>query len=63
MGIVSLHHQPSATPGARRIERRNRKRTMQHTVGTAARMAAWTAGFLTLGWLVFAGFYGLLGNA
>lgn len=63
MGIVSLHHQPSATPGARRIERRNRKRTIQATAGRAARAAAWTAGFVALGWLVFAGFYGLLGNA
>jgi len=55
VGIVSLHHQPSG-PIAHRIERRNRKRTIQATV-------AWTAGLLALGWLVAAGFYGLLGNA
>ena len=62
MGIVSLHHQPSG-PIAHRIERRNRKRTIQAGAGTAARTVAWTAGLLALGWLVAAGFYGLLGNA
>jgi hypothetical protein len=62
VGIASLHHQTSA-PVAHRIERRNRKRTLQAAAGTAARTVAWTAGFLALVWLVAAGFYGLLGNA
>lgn len=61
MAIAYLHR--PAKPSAHRIERRSRKRTKQATAGMAGRLALWTLGFLTLGWLVAAGFYGLLVSA
>jgi hypothetical protein len=44
----------------RRIERRGRRRVARTTALWLAGMAAWCFVFLTLGWLVAAGFYGLL---
>lgn len=62
MAIASVHRR-AAGPVAHRIERRNRKRNLRENAGIMARMAGWTAGFVLLGWLVAAGFYGLLVNA
>jgi len=45
-----------------RIERRRRGRTVRSTVVWLAGLAAWSGLFLGLGWLVAAGFYGLLSN-
>ncbi|HEY0492781.1 MAG TPA: hypothetical protein VGD57_04875 [Candidatus Dormibacteraeota bacterium] len=61
MAIASVHRR-AAGPVAHRIERRNRKRSLRGQAGMLARTAAWAAGFLLLGWLVAAGFYGLLVN-
>jgi len=62
VAIANLHHR-TTQPGAYRIERRARKRTLQATAGAAGRIALWTLGFFALGWLVAAGFYGLLVSA
>jgi hypothetical protein len=45
-----------------RVERRRRGRIARSTAMWLAGIAAWTALFLGLGWLVAAGFYGLLVN-
>ncbi|MDQ6709948.1 MAG: hypothetical protein M3Z11_05260 [Candidatus Dormibacteraeota bacterium] len=62
MAIAYLNRR-AAKPAAHRIERRSRKRTMQATAGMAGRFALWTIGFFLIGWLVAAGFYGLLVSA
>ena len=61
MAIASVQRR-AVGPTAHRIERRNRKRTLRSTAELAGRTAGWTASFLLLGWLVVAGFYGLLIN-
>ena len=43
-----------------RVERRSRRRTSRSTALWLAGMAGWCLAFLALGWLVAAGFYGLL---
>jgi hypothetical protein len=45
-----------------RVERRRRGRIARSTAVWLAGAAAWTVLFLGLGWLVAAGFYGLLAN-
>ena len=45
-----------------RIERRRRGRTVRSTALWLTGLAAWSGLFLGLGWLVAAGFYGLLSN-
>ncbi|MDQ6884892.1 MAG: hypothetical protein M3077_11770 [Candidatus Dormibacteraeota bacterium] len=62
MATVYLHRRPTR-PVAHRIERRARKRTVLATAMSAGRLAAWTLGFFVIGWLVAAGFYGLLVSA
>ncbi|MEO6797793.1 MAG: hypothetical protein ABI401_16700 [Candidatus Dormibacter sp.] len=62
MAIASVHRRP-AGPAAHHIERRNRRRTLRSMAGLAVRTAGWMAGFILLGWLVVAGYYGLLVNA
>jgi hypothetical protein len=52
----------SAANHGHRLERRNRRRTSRATVQWVAGIGAWSIGFLALGWLVAAGFYGLLVN-
>jgi len=42
------------------LERRNRRRRGRATALWVVGIAAWSALFLVLGWLVAAGFYGLL---
>lgn len=61
MAIASVHRR-AAGPVVHRIERRNRNRSLHDNLGILARMAGWIAGFLLLGWLLAAGFYGLLVN-
>jgi hypothetical protein len=46
-----------------RVERRSRRRTTRETAFWLAGVAGWCVVFLTLGWLIAAGFYGLLVNA
>ena len=58
MSIASTHRPPAGR--ARRVERRNRRRVARSTVQGLASVAAWSLLFLALGWLVAAGFYGLL---
>jgi hypothetical protein len=62
VAIASIHRR-AAGPVAHRIERRNRKRNLRDNAALLGRTAGWAAGFLLLGWLVAAGFYGLLVNA
>jgi hypothetical protein len=45
-----------------RLERRNRRRITRATTFWLAGIVAWCLLFLVLGWLVAAGFYGLLEN-
>jgi hypothetical protein len=45
-----------------RVERRRRGRIARSTATWLLGMAAWSGLFLGLGWLVAAGFYGLLAN-
>jgi hypothetical protein len=45
-----------------RLERRNRRRTNRAAIHWVAGVGAWSVLFLALGWLVAAGFYGLLVN-
>jgi hypothetical protein len=52
----------SAVGHGRRLERRNRRRTSRATAHWVAGIGAWSILFLALGWLVAAGFYGLLVN-
>jgi hypothetical protein len=46
-----------------RVERRSRRRVARQTVIWVAGIAAWCTVFAALGWLIAAGFYGLLVNA
>ena len=46
-----------------RVERRSRRRVARNNARWVAGMAAWCLVFLTLGWLVAAGFYGLLAGS
>ncbi len=50
----------SAPRRTRRLERRNRRRVARSTVYWLAGVVAWCLLFLALGWLIAAGFYGLL---
>ncbi len=50
----------SAVRHGHRVERRNRRRTTRSAALWIGRIAAWGLLFLGLGWLVAAGFYGLL---
>jgi hypothetical protein len=59
VAIASVHRR-AAGPVSHRIERRNRKRNLLENAALLARTAGWAAGFLLLGWLVAAGFYGLV---
>ena len=52
--------QRSAVGHGHRLERRNRRRTTRAAVLWVAGIGAWSLLFLALGWLVAAGFYGLL---
>ena len=42
------------------VERRSRRRISRHTAVWLAGVVAWCVVFTALGWLVAAGFYGLL---
>jgi hypothetical protein len=53
----------SAVGRGHRVERRNRRRVTRQTALRVAGFAGWGAIMLALGWLVVAGFYGLLVNA
>ena len=55
--------QRPAVSHGHRVERRNRRRTVRAAALWLAGIAAWSALFLVLGWLVAAGFYGLLVTA
>lgn len=46
-----------------RVERRNRRRVTRDTALWVAGIAGWCGVFLALGWLIAAGFYGLLVSA
>jgi hypothetical protein len=60
MAIAGAHR---TTAGhSHRLERRNRRRTTWAAAQWVAGIGAWSLVFLTLGWLVAAGFYGLLVN-
>ena len=52
-----------AVHGGRRVERRKRRRIAGASVRWFAGIAGWCLLLLALGWLVAAGFYGLLGHA
>jgi hypothetical protein len=60
MAIAGAHR--SAVGHGHRVERRRRRRIARATAVWLAGLAAWSALFLGLGWLVAAGFYGLLAN-
>jgi hypothetical protein len=60
MAIAGAHR--TAVGHGHRIERRRRGRTVRSTAVWLAGLAAWSALVLGLGWLVAAGFYGLLTN-
>jgi hypothetical protein len=60
MAIAGAHRE--TVSHGHRIERRRRGRTVRSTAIWLAGLAAWSALFLGLGWLVAAGFYGLLAN-
>jgi hypothetical protein len=47
----------------RRVERRRRRRVARDTAIWVAGIAVWCGVFLALGWLIAAGFYGLLVSA
>jgi len=53
----------SSSRHGRRLERRSRRRVARATAIWLAGIAGWSLVFLALGWLVVAGFYGLLVNA
>jgi hypothetical protein len=61
MAIAGAQRSPSRH--ARRLERRSRRRVARASIVWLASVAAWSLAFLALGWLVAAGFYGLLVNA
>jgi hypothetical protein len=50
----------AAVGRGRRVERRSRRRVAKDTALWVAGVAAWCGLFLALGWLIAAGFYGLL---
>jgi hypothetical protein len=50
----------TAVSHGHRVERRNRRRTARSAALWIGGIAAWGILFLGLGWLVAAGFYGLL---
>jgi hypothetical protein len=52
----------SAAGHGHRVERRNRRRTARSAAHWIGGIAAWGLLFFGLGWLVAAGFYGLLMN-
>jgi hypothetical protein len=54
--------QRTAVGHGHHLERRRRGRTARSTAIWLAGAVAWSALFLALGWLVAAGFYGLLAN-
>jgi hypothetical protein len=54
-------HRASASHG-HRVERRRRSRIARSTALWLLSAIAWSALFVGLGWLVAAGFYGLLAN-
>jgi hypothetical protein len=58
MAIAGAHR--SAGGPGHRLERRNRRRTHRAAAHWVAGLAAWSVFFLVLGWLVAAGFYGLV---
>lgn len=60
MAIAGAHG--SAVDHAHRLRRRNRRRTTRAVLLGVAGIGAWGAFFLVLGWLVAAGFYGLLSS-
>jgi hypothetical protein len=60
MSIAGAHR--TAVDHGHRVERRIRRRIARSTAVWLAGAAAWGVVFLTLGWLVAAGFYGLLAN-
>jgi hypothetical protein len=60
MAIAGAHRK--AVGHGHRVERRRRGRIARSTAIWLAGAAAWTALFLGLGWLVAAGFYGLLAS-
>jgi hypothetical protein len=61
MAIAGAQRSPSRH--GHRLERRRRRRVARATTLWLASVAAWSLVFLALGWLVAAGFYGLLVNA
>jgi hypothetical protein len=61
MAIAGAQRSPSRH--GRRVERRSRRRVARATIVWLATVAVWSLAFLALGWLVAAGFYGLLVNA
>jgi hypothetical protein len=58
MAIAGAHR--TAVNHGHRLERRRRGRIARSTAIWLAGLAAWSILFLGLGWLVAAGFYGLL---
>ncbi len=60
MSIAGAHR--SAVGRRHRVERRNPRRTARSVALWFAGIGAWGVIFLGLGWLVAAGFYGLLVN-
>jgi hypothetical protein len=60
---IAYLHRRTTGPVAHRVERRARKRTLQARALAAGRLVVWTLGFVLIGWLVAAGFYGLLVSA
>jgi len=60
MAIAGEHR--SAVRHGHRVERRKRRRGARSTALSLAAVAVWGLLFLTLGWLVAAGVYGLLVN-
>jgi len=58
MAIAGAHR--TAVNHGHRLERRRRGRIARSTAIWLAGLAAWSLLFLGLGWLVAAGFYGLL---
>ncbi|HEY4871013.1 MAG TPA: hypothetical protein VIJ03_03860 [Candidatus Dormibacteraeota bacterium] len=60
MAIAGAHR--SAVAHGHRVERRRRRRIARSIAIWLAGAAAWSVLFLGLGWLVAAGFYGLLAN-
>ena len=52
-----------ATRRSHRFDRRGRRRVTRQTAFWVVGIATWCAVFLALGWLIAAGFYGLLVSA